>query len=448
MKQESKKMGFFSLFTMGLGYIIGSGIFAMLPIAMGSTGKSISLACLVGAILCLLSNCIPAMFLSSVVDLSGGTYSQGVVLLPKMLSGAYGFLGILGQITFAGSIISLTGYLVQLLPGLSGVQKLVSFALLVGFFLLGVKGVKLSAGFQNVTTVVLMLALSTFIFGGLPRVDFGTYFSADYFAGGLSGFMTASTLMVFCSLGGVAVLSFTSEAKNPKRNIPLATLLSTLAVAIIYFLIGVVGSGILPVETVVAGMNLGVVAETFLSTPLYLFFMVGGAMFGLGTTVNSMLAALPYPILQMAEDGWLPKACTRRDKKFNYPYVIMGAAFLIGGILPIVLGLDISQIASMAGAPMFLFSGVIALATMRLPKLFPNRWKKSTFHVPNVILYLLMVICAVAAFFLGVEMLMMNGTAVAFGIAALVAVVVLYCLWRVKSGKVDISYISLRDEAE
>lgn len=448
MNQESKKMGFFSLFTMGLGYVIGSGIFAMLPLAMGGTGKSISLACLVGALLCLLSTCIPAMFLSSVVDLTGGTYSQGAILFPKVFAGVNGILGILGQITFAGSIISLTGYLVQLFPGLSEMQKLISFCLLVAFFLLGIKGVKLSAGFQNVSVIVLVIALSVFILGGLPRINWGTYFTDNYFSGGLPGFLTASSLMVFCSLGGSAVLAFTSEAKNPKRDIPLATLLSTLAVAVIYFFIGVVGSGILPVETVAASMNLGIVAETFLSTPLYLFFMVGGAMFGLGTTINGMLAALPYPILKMAEDGWLPNVCTKRDKKFNYPYVIMGTAFVVGGILPIVFGLNISDIASMAGAPMFLFCGFMALATMRLPQKFPNRWKNSLFHVPNAVFYTLMLLCSVSSFFLFYQMITMNGPQVAIGIGILVLVIILYCMWRVKAGKVDISYAVVSDEVE
>lgn len=439
MKEQSNKMGFFSLFAMGLGYVIGSGIFAMLPIAMGMTGKSVSLACMVGALMCLFSNCIPAMFLSSTVNLSGGTYSMGAALLPKTLAGAYGILGILGQITFAGSIISLTEYLVQLIPGLSDLQTVVSFLLLVGFFLLGIKGVKLSAGFQNATVVILLLSLATFIVGGLPRVNFSTYFNENYFAGGPSGFMTASVLMVFCSLGGTAVLSFTTEAKNPERNIPLAIFLSTLAVAVIYFLMGIVASGILPVGDVAAAMNLGVVAETFMSKPLYMFFMIGGAMFGLGTTVNAMLASLPYPVIKMAEDGWLPIACAKRDNRYNYPWIIMGVTFVIGGILPIVFGLDISQIATMAGAPMFLFGGILAFAAMRIPKLYPDRWQKSMFHIPNAVLYVLMAVCGAISFYLGVMMVMMNGTSVAIGIVVLILAIIVYCYWRVKSGKVDTS---------
>lgn len=435
-------MGFFSLFTMGLGYIIGSGIFAILPIVMGNAGKSVSLACLAGALLCLFSASIPAVFMSSTIDLPGGVYSQGAVLMPEALAGTYGILNAIGQMTFSGSLISLTGYVVQMIPGLSDLQKLVSFVLLVCFFLLGLKGVKLSAGFQNVTVIVLVLALATFIVGGLPHVNFGTYFSDNYFSGGMDGFMQASAMLMFCSIGGTAVLSFSSEAKNSKRDIPLATLLSSLTVAVLYFFIAVVGSGILPVEDVAAAMNLGIVAETFLPTPLYLFFMVGGAMFGLGTTVNSQLAALPYPVLKMAEDGWLPKSCTKRDKHFNYPYIIMGFMFVVGGVLPIVFGLNITDIASMAGAPTFLFSGVLALYSMQIPKKFPERWKQSKFHVPNPVLYALMILSAAASFFLTYTMLQMNGLTTALIILALVAVLVAYCYWRTKSGKVDLSYIS------
>lgn len=445
---QNKKMGFFSLLMMCLGNMIGSAIFALLPIVMGMTGKSISLACVVGAVLCLLITCVPAIFLSSTVDLPGGSYSQGAVMFPPILAGISGLFQIVGYLTFAGSVISLTVYIVQLIPGLSDLQKLVSFILLICFFLLGVKGVSVSANFQNIIVVVLLLSLASYIIGGLPHVDFGTYFSDNYFAGGSSGFMQASALMMSCSLGGNMILSFTSEAKNAKRDIPAAMLVGTLIVGLIYFLIGVVSSGIVPIENVTSAMNLGVVAESFMSGPFYMFFMIGGAMFALGSTVNGMLAALPYPILQMAQDGWLPKAFLKRDKKFNYPYVVMGAAFLIGGVLPIFFGLNISDIVVLICPGTYVICGITAFFTMTLPKKFPNRWKKSTYHVPNIALYVILTISAVASFFVAYQFLLSGGVSSVIVTVCLLIVISLYCLYRVKSGKVNLSYLVFEDVKE
>ena len=448
MNQETKKMGLFSLISMGIGYVIGTGIFSMLPIAVALTGKSASLAAVAGAVLCLLATCIPAMFLSSVVDLPGGSYSQAVVFFPKVLAGAYGIIMLSGQLTFASVVISMTNYLVQLLPGLSDFQKIVSFVLLIAFFLLGIKGVSLSSKMQNVSVVILMLALGSFIVMGLPRVDFGTYFDSNYFSNGLSGFMSASSMMVFASIGGVALLSFSSQAKNPKKDIPLSMLITTMGVSVVYFLIGIVATGIIPLDEVIAAMNLGIVAEAFMSKPLYMFFMFGGCMFGLGTTLNGVLAAVPYPIMQLAEDGWLPKACLKRDKIFGYPYVTMGAVFIVGGVLPLFFGLKIDEICSIVGMPGFFLGAVLAIATMQIPKKFPNRWKKSVFHIPNVLLYALLLVSAASSVLLSYNMMKGIGTGMIVGIIVAVVVIFAYTYWRLKAGKVNIDYIALADDME
>lgn len=276
---DDKKIGFFSLFTMGIGYIIGSGIFAMLPVVMGMTGRSISLACLTGAVLCLFSQCIPGIFLSSVIDLPGGSYSQGLVIFPKVIAGVYGFVYIVGMLTFAGSIVSLTGYTTQLIPGLTPIQKILSYIYLIVFFLIGIMGVSLSAKFQNVAVIILLISLATFIVGGLPHIDFRTYFGDGFFSGGGAGFMSAAAMMSFSALGGQAILSFGSVAKNPKKNIPLAMLTSTLFVGVIYLLIGIVASGIVPIDEVTASANLGSVAVTFMPSYIYMFLLWGWPLY-------------------------------------------------------------------------------------------------------------------------------------------------------------------------
>jgi APA family basic amino acid/polyamine antiporter len=118
------------------------------------------------------------------------------------------------------------------------------------------------------------------------------------------------------------------EAKNPVRDIPLAMIISTLSVAVLYALLAYVAAGVLPVEQV-AGKPLTQVAETVLPKPLFIFFIVGGAMFALASTLNSQFAASTKPLLQGSSDGWLPRKLAYIHPKFKTPWVWL---ILIGAI--------------------------------------------------------------------------------------------------------------------
>ena len=340
--KTNQKMGFLSLLMMGIGYIIGTGVFTMLPSVIGLTGRSVCLSMLLAAVISIAST-IPTMFLSSVINLKGGAYSQNLALFPPMVAGVFGIMQMIAYLGFAGIAIGLASYTLQLIPGIAAMQKVVAMIYLILFFLLGIKGVTLSSKLQNVMVVVLLVALGIYIFGGLPKVQPGFFSGEGFFTGGAKGFLTATALLSMSAMGASSMINFTSVTKNPQRNIPLAMVSSTALVAAFYFLIAVVTGGVIPVEQV-AGQNLGVVAVNFLSQPIYLFFMIGGALFALGTTLNANLSAIPYPWLKMAEDGWLPKILTKKDPKFNYPYVLMGIIFIIGAVLPVIFGLDIATI--------------------------------------------------------------------------------------------------------
>lgn len=438
MKTETtKKMGFLSLMMMGLGYIIGTGVFTMLPTVIGLTGRSVCLSMLLAAVIAIAS-VIPTLFLSSVVNLKGGSYSQNMALFPPVVAGVFGIMQMIAYLGFAGVALGLANYTLQLIPGAAAWQKVVAMLYLIVFFLLGVKGITLSSKLQNVMVIVLLAALGIYIFGGLPNVEPGFFSNEGFFTGGAQGFLMATALLSMSSMGAGVMINFTSVTKNPQRTIPLAMIASTGLVAVFYFLIAVVTGGIIPVAQV-AGKNLGVVAETFMPQPIYLFFMIGGALFALGTTLNANLAAIPYPWVKMAEDGWLPKILTKRDSKFGYPYVLMGIIFVIGAILPVVFGLDIATITSLFSFPSFVVMTLGSISAFRIPKLYAEKWKTSVFHVPTWVFYLLMSIAVIACLFLAYSyMNFLNPKTLLLALAVL-AVIAVYAVWRYKAGYVKIN---------
>ena len=168
----------------------------------------------------------------------------------------------------------------------------------------------LAAKVQNLLVIALIAALVVFAVFGFPYVDLGNYFSnADgmFLSDGIGGFLTAVAYLGFATGGATVILDSSAECKNPTKDIPFVIVVSTCGVALLYGLVATVASGVLPVPEV-ANQPLTLVANIVLPGPVYIFFIVCGAMFALATTLNSQMLSAPKPLMQICEDGWLPKS--------------------------------------------------------------------------------------------------------------------------------------------
>ena len=113
---------------------------------------------------------------------------------------------------------------------------------------------------------------------------------------------------------------------------------------------------------------------------IYTFFVVGGAMFALLTTLNFNIGMIVYPIAGACADGWLPKKLAEKNKKFGTYHNILIVLYLIG-FVPILIGLDLNTVANSTVILFTIIRGVIAYAALQLPKKMPELWNKSAFHV-------------------------------------------------------------------
>ena len=200
--------------------------------------------------------------------------------------------------------LSFAQYAVALLPS-GGSEKIIALSVGTIFFILNFFGVDLMAKIQNLLVIVLLISLTMFAVFGLPSVDFGTYFSnADglFLSDGVTGFLTATAYLGFATGGATVILGVSSECKNPTKDTPFVIVTSTVGVALLYGLVATTASGVLPVAEV-ANQPLTLVAAEILPKPLYIFFIVGGAMFALATTLNSQIMSATKPIMQACEAG-------------------------------------------------------------------------------------------------------------------------------------------------
>jgi APA family basic amino acid/polyamine antiporter len=207
-------------------------------------------------------------------------------------------------------------------------------------------GLKTSAIVQNLMVVFLLLALGLFIAFGLPKVEWSSLAPtiANIMPHGMGNFLLGIGLLSFATGGAKFIAENGGEVENPKMNLPLSMIVSTLIVAVFYTLIGIVASGVLPIEEV-AFKTLSDVAKVIFPAPLFIFFIIGGGMFALATTVNGTLSWVTRGMQVAATEKWLPEIFAKQNKA-GIPAALLVMFFIVGSI-PIVTGMDIKSIAAM-----------------------------------------------------------------------------------------------------
>ena len=146
----------------------------------------------------------------------------------------------------------------------------------------------------------------------------GYFQNPGFTTGGPMGFLLASIYLTFAAGGATYVVNYSSEAKNPTRDIPFAIIVSTVAIVALYAVMSTIAAGVLPVEQV-ANQPLSVAAAAFMPRSVFTFFVVGGAMFALLTTLNFSIGMITFPAIRACNDGWLPKKLAACNKRFGTP---------------------------------------------------------------------------------------------------------------------------------
>ena len=432
-KDLARTLGKKELMGIAIGQIIGAGIMSMMGVAIAMTGRSANLAFMLSAVFTMCTF-FPSIFITSCIRMRGGMYTQMAIFAGDKWAGYYSVVYFITNMSLAMYALSFAQYALALLPT-GGSQKVIALVVGTLFFILNYFGVDLMAKIQNLLVVVLLLSLTMFAVFGLPSVDFANYFSnADglFLSDGISGFLTAVAYLGFATGGATVILGVSAECKNPTKDIPFVIVTSTIGVAILYGLVATTASGVLPVAEV-ANQPLTLVAAEILPKPLYIFFIVGGAMFALATTLNSQIMSCTKPVMQSCEDGWFPHSLAALSK-YKTPWKILIIYYVIL-VVPIVLELEIAQISSIVQILGYINNLVFTITAMKLPKMFPEAWEKSQFRVPTPVFNTLMIITCIAILIQASFMLKsMKLSLIVFNVAVMAAGFI-WAFYRTGSGK-------------
>ncbi|PTI84075.1 amino acid transporter [Staphylococcus xylosus] len=379
-----KVLGLTDVLGIAIGQIIGAGVMSLTGIGIQMTGSGITPAFILSAVITLLTM-FPIAILGSTLPTTGGMYQYTSRLLSPKTGIFWLMLFMFLQITLSLYALSFAQYLEGLFPGVP--VRTVAFLLLTILFIVNIIGIKSASIIGNLMVITLIVALSCFIIFGMPHIHFGVFNSSSMFPDGFTGFFTAVGLVSFATGGAQVVAELGGEMKNPKRDIPIVIIVATIFVGILYAFIGSIAVGVLPIPEV-AGRPLTSVAKEILPVPIFIFFMIGGAMFALATTLNSTFTWVTKSLLIAIHDGYLPKALGHVNKRFGTPHWLLLLFYIIGA-LPIVTGMSLNVVAQLGTGISLIVFAFPALAVTQLPKKYPEAYKQSPFKVPYPVLIII-----------------------------------------------------------
>ncbi len=424
----NKKLNLFDITSLGAGTIIGAGVFSMMGYGIAYTGRGIVIA-----LFLVVMQSIRYPILASVFEVEGGMYGINALTNPKVVVGFNAASDMLFKMaTGSVTVMAITQYLAVLFPVVNDYFTIVCIVLATVFYLIAIVGDKFAAYVQNIMVILMYVALGLFVVFGFLNINPGAYAGEPMLVNGFGGLMMVAALMSYTCNGFQYVINVAQSAENPKRNIPLGFFLSALVAAALYALIGFAATHVYSYGNI-AGKNLGDIAKLMMRNGLYNFFVIGGALFALSTSMLGGISSGYRPVQSAARDGWFP-AVLGKETKRGTPYVF-GLLYLLC-IIPLILGIDLNDMVTMSLIPMGILFAISNYYSMKLPETHAEQWKASGIKMSAGMYRFLLWLSIAASIVLVLYCFLSNSMKVATIIVT--GIVFAYGYLRSKSSKVKI----------
>ena len=396
-----RSLGAFQLMMLGVGAVLGTGIFVLTAVGAERAGPGLMLSFVIAGAVCGFSALAYAE-LAAMVPVAGSAYTYSYAVLGELIAWLVGWNLILEYAVSAGAVaVGWAGYMNGLLvnigihlpyaaqygafdfhhPG-GGVNLLAAGSVLLVTGLL-VLGTRESAIVNSILVAVKIVALTAFVVLSVPHIDWRNFtpfmpfgFGSTEVDGVNRGVMAAAALMFFAYVGFDAVSTAAEETKNPNRNVPLGLVGSLVICTALYLLVTAGAIGSTPYRELIGNdeplawilRHLGYVSAGN--------FVALAAIVALPTVVMMMLYGQSRIFFVMARDGLLPEIFSRVHPRFRTPHIITIATGVVVAL--IAGGFSVDEIAELSNTgTLFAFIavgiGVIALRIVQPERPRPFR---------------------------------------------------------------------------
>lgn len=358
-----------------INQVIGGGIVSLTGVAIGITGGGTPWAYIIAVVTIILVS-IPYASMASALPAVGGTYTWPARVIHPRLGFINMWMALMQQCALSLYGLSAGIYLNTLADFFNPV--FVAVIIVSIFYVANLMGAAFSSRAGVWLMAIMIIGFSAFIVSGFAHIDWNTY--PEPLPNGFTQLLSAAALLTFATMGSFGVAELGREMKNPARDIPIAMIGGTLIVGLLYVLIAVPAVGILPINEV-ADQPLSIVAEEIMPHGWWVFFILGGAMVAIISTLNAQLLWGSKGLLAAADDGWMPKVFGRVNARFGTPHWILTALFILG-IIPAIAGLDISIIGTAASALVQVMLIIILIVSLRMRYKLRVLYARAQFRIP------------------------------------------------------------------
>ncbi|GAB1537714.1 APC family permease [Scytonema sp. NUACC21] len=332
--------------VMGLGSIIGTGVFVSIGIAAGISGAAVIIAVIVGALVAT-CNGLNSAQLAANHPVSGGTYEYGYKYLNSWLGFTAGWMFLLAKSASAATAaLGFAGYFLNA-TGLTGRGLLIPLALASVLVLTAIvlSGIRRS-NFANIAIVsISMLSLVFFILAGIPKaVTNGAENLTPFFKDSVGTVLHASALMFVAYTGYGRIATMGEEAKEPRKTIPKAIVVTMILTMVLYAAVAAVAVTAVGPDTLGASASQGQAAP--LEAAARSFGIPGGpqilavgAIFAMLGVLLNLVLGLSRVLLAMGRRRDMPRIFARLNQSGTTPtpaVIVVGMAIallvLIGNV--------------------------------------------------------------------------------------------------------------------
>jgi len=387
-----RSLGALNLITLGIGAVIGAGIFTLTGQAAAlHAGPAVALSFVVAGLTCAFAGLCYAEF-ASIIPIAGSAYTYGYATLGELVAWIIGwdltleyafgastvasgwagyFNSLLQQLgfVFPPALTTTTGNILvkyqgiwmdkmSLPPGVSdaglphvtGLFNLIAVLIVLVVTTILVIGIKESANFNSVIVIVKVGIVCVFlVIGGMflfhhpevARANWHPFVPPPDGHGnfGWSGIPVAAASIFFAYIGFDAVSTAAQEAKNPQRDMPIGILGSLVVCTILYIAVSLVLTGLVSYKTLNVSAPVALAIDAT-GVGWGSMLVKIGAVFGLATVMLVMLLGQTRVFYSMSKDGLLPKWASAVHPKFRTPWITTIVFGSFAAIMPAFLPID------------------------------------------------------------------------------------------------------------
>jgi len=368
--QLKRELGVVGATLMGLGSIVGTGVFVSIGIAAGIAGTSVILAVAIGAIVAT-CNGLNSAQLAANHAVSGGTYEYGYRYLTPALGFTAGWMFLVAKtasaataaLGFAGYLLNIGGF------NSSWVVPTALFAVVI-MTLVVLSGIRRSNVANTVIVSVTLLSLGFFILACLPRAaEVGIENLTPFFTTSPGAVLHASALMFVAYTGYGRIATMGEEARSPRETIPKAMIVCLLLTMLLYMTVAIVSIGAVGADVLGSATGqtkaapLEVVVRSVAGSGGALVLAIGAVTAMLGVLLNLILG-LSRVLLAMGRRSDAPNFLARLNQQQTTPYwavVFVGIAIA----LLVLLG-NVKTTWSFSAFSVLIYYAITNFASLRL----------------------------------------------------------------------------------